>query len=221
MPSRLKRSAVFRGPSKSYLRFEGVIHRSLNLLSLQAIFEKTGLAKPVHGVEFTDLSRAATVLAVAAMDAYFTGVFGEYFILYLKKNGGNKHISDLLTRAGLDVDTALQLLAMERPLRRIRHLIDEYLERRTSQRIHSVDDLFLAYNITNFSDRVQALRKRRNLLRSVELLIERRHVVAHEGDMNAHGRLRPIQAAEIRRRIEDLQSYVAGADELLQKHIAL
>ena len=189
------------------------------MLSLELILKAKGLTSQGSTIEVADLSRAAIVLAVAAMDAYFTGIFAECFIPYLKKKGCNKHISDILTKAGLNVETAIELLGMERPLRRIRRLIDEYLDKRVTQKVHAIDDLFLAYGITNFSDRIQNLKKRKSLLRSIELLVGRRHMIAHEGDMNAHNRLRIIKPSEIQRRIKDLQLYIAGADELLQKQI--
>jgi len=205
--------------SKAYFRFEKVALRSLNLLSLELILAQRGLADTGTTLEIADLSRAAIVLAVAAMDAYFTGIFAELFVPYLKKKGCNKHTCEILTKAGLNVQTAVELLTMERPLRRVRRLIDNYLDNRVTQKMHAIDSLFLAYTITNFSDRIQKLNNRRNLLRSVELLVTRRHMIVHDGDMNAHGRLRPIKPREITKRIKDLQLYVRGADELLRKQL--
>ena len=111
------RAAIKRrlSPSRSYIRFEGVIKRSLNLLSLQPAVDKL-LAGGNPAPDLSDMARAAVVLAVAAMDAYFTGVFAERLVPYLKrKRTTPPALAAVLQKAGLDTSLALELLVMERP----------------------------------------------------------------------------------------------------------
>ena len=77
--------------------------------------------------------------------------------------------------------------------------------------------IFLAYGFENFSTNVQKLKRRRILLRSIEILVNRRHEIAHEGDMNSRSRLNPIDSKEIKRRMKDIITFVSGAEELLSK----
>jgi hypothetical protein len=209
-----------RIPSKSYLRFESVIKRSLNLLSLQQAVEKL-FAGQKSPPDASDMTRAAVTLAVAGMDAYFTGVFAERLVPFLKKKKTPpKALCDLLQKAGLDTATAIELLGMDRPYRRIRKLMDCHLEKHVSQRIDVIDELFLSYGLKDFCDHAQRKAKRRNLLKSIQRLVERRHEIAHKGDVNSHGRLQKITPTQIKTLVMHLVKFVASADEILQGQLA-
>ncbi len=213
---KMPRSTARRSPSKAYGTFERVAERSLNLLSLEKTFDEYQRGVP-HELDLSDLSRAAVVLAVAAMDAYFTDVFAENLVRYLKAKGAQKQLTRLLCEAGLDTATALELLAMRRPYRRVRRLIEAHLERHTTQRPDAIDQLFLAYGIRDFCERAQGLAKRRKLTASVRGLVERRHEIVHDGDINSHGRLQKIDRKQIRRKVEDVVKFVAASEQLLAK----
>jgi hypothetical protein len=207
-------------PSKSYLEFEKVILRSLNLISLQETLEKMLPRDKNEGkVDLTDLARAAVVLSVAAMDSYFTDIFAERFIQFLKKNGPTEKIIEVLNKTGFNIRLALELLSTERPYRRIRTLIEENLERHTTQKAETIDALFLAYGLKDFCNHVQNYKRRKRLVRSVEILVERRNQISHDGDTNSYGKLNPITPKDIKKRITDVITFVSGADEILQKQL--
>jgi hypothetical protein len=169
----------------------------------------------------SDMTRAAVVLAVSAMDSYFTGVFAERLVPFLKnRTSAPKALSETLEAAGLDAATAIALLGMERPYRRVRKLMDAYLERHTTQRVEAIDKLFLAYGFKDFCKNVQRRTKKKQLLASVRKLVERRHEIAHKGDLNSHGRLQEINVKRIKTRILNTVCFVSCADELLQKQLA-
>lgn len=219
-PKRTKSSTRKLFPSKSYKRFEGVINRSLNLLALQQPLEKLFITGGKQQ-DLSDMTRAAVVLAVAAMDAYFTGVFAERFVPYLKKKKTPpKALSDLLEKAGLDTTAALQLLGMDRPYRRVRTLLDSYLAQHVTQRIEVVNELFLAYGLKDFSKHVQSRAKNSKLLSSIRSIVERRHKIVHKGDLNSHGKIQGIKASEIRKRVMHIVKFVSAADEILQNQMA-
>ncbi len=192
------------------------MERSLNLLSLEKALDENQ-AHALEKLDLSDLSRSAVVLAVAAMDAYFTNVFAENLVQYLKEKGAKKQLTDLLADAGLDTSTALELLTMQRPYRRIRSLIESHLERTTTQRPEAIDELFLGYGIEDFCCRVQGIANRKNLTASIRKLVERRNEIAHEGDINSHGKLQNINRKRIRRRVEGVVKFVAAAEQLLAK----
>jgi len=103
-----RKKAQNKVPSKAYFTFERTIERSLNLIVLQKPTERIIIAhKTTSQVDSSDLLRAALVLGVAAMDSYFTDIFAERFVPYLKKKGPNKEMVILLEEAGLGVEMAL------------------------------------------------------------------------------------------------------------------
>jgi len=195
--------------------------RALDLVTLQVPVEKIMAMQPgQQGLHLSDMSRAAIVLAVAAMDSYFTNVFAEWFVPFLKKKGPTSELVAFLEKAGLNTECALRLLAMKRPYRRIRTLIETYLELRTTQKVAVIDELFLVYGIKDFSYHVQRLRRRKKLTAAIGNLVKRRNKIAHEGDVNSHGRVVPVDPEQTKRRLQSVLTYVSGADELLHKRVA-
>lgn len=209
-----------QNPTKSYMEFESVAKRSLHLITLQTPVEKLLATVPqASPLDLSDLTRAAVVLAVAGMDAYFTDVFAERLVPYLQKHGANKTMIALLADAGLDAACALDLLGMQRPYRRIRTLIESHLAAKTTQRHEVIDDLFLAYGLKQFTANVQKLKRRKTLLKSISTLVRRRHQIAHDGDLNSFGNVVGIDPARTRSRITDVVTFVSGADEILQRQL--
>lgn len=166
-----------------------------------------------------DVLRAAIVLSVAAMDGYFTRRFSELLVPYLKRNGPNEKLIQLLEAAGLTTAVALELAAMDRPYRRVRALVQRHLATYTTQRFRAIDELFLALGVKDLSKHAQGMAKKTRLLRSVELLVERRHQIVHDGDMSTHGKLLPIDPKEIIKRQGDLLTYVGQADALISRAV--
>lgn len=207
-------------PSKAYLRFESIIKRGLNLLSLQLPVEKLFSAKGKPH-DLSDMARTSVVLAVSAMDAYFTGVFAERLVSFLKKKKtAPKALVDLLHKAGLDTAVALDLLRMEQPYRRVRKLMDSYLARHVTQRMEVIDELFFAYGFKDFCRVVQEKARRKTLLASIQTLVQRRHNIVHRGDLNSYGKTNKIKPAQIKRRVLKMVKFVSCADELLQKQVS-
>ena len=168
-----------------------------------------------------DVLRGAVVLSVAAMDAYFTRRFAELLVPFLKKKGPNAKLIRMLEIAGLNTAVALELAVMERPYRRIRSLVQRYLSTYTTQRFQAIDELFLALGVKDLSKNAQGMAHRKTLLRRVELLVERRHQIVHEGDNSQNGKLNHIDANESIGRLQDLMVYVEKADTLIAKAVSV
>lgn len=167
----------------------------------------------------SDMVRSSVVLSVAAMDAYFTNRYAEVLIPYIKKHGATSSIIKLLDNAGLDTKTALNIISMERPYRGIRTLVDKHFANYTTQKTRVIDDLFVGFGISNFCENIQSMKDRKNLIRSVEMLIERRHKIVHRGDYNSHGRLVTIDCFQIEKRMKDMTTFVNGAEQLIKNRM--
>lgn len=204
-------------PSKAYENFEALVQRSLNLLALQpaveSFFKSTGTGR--EDADSDDIARAAIVLAVAAMDSYFTDIFTELLVPYLKKKGPTKDLIKLLSDAGLDTKAALEMLKLERPYRRVRSLVENHFEQYTTQRTKVIDELFKCYGINNLSTNAQKKAGKSTLLRSVSKLIERRHCIVHEGDRNSRGQYNPINKSAVKRWIKHMTKFVSAVDQIL------
>lgn len=204
--------------TKAREQFDNTSARSIQLAGMHAQLKQTQ-AFPPETVD--DVMRAAVALCVASMDAYFTRRFVEVLIPYLKKNGPNDRLASLLGDAGLDTAEALRLAAMDRPFRRIRSLVAAHLATYTTQRFNRIDELFLCFGVKNLCGHSQGWLGRKRLLRSVELLVERRHAIVHSGDRDKHGNLRPVDDSKLMKRMEDLVKFVHSADALIAKAIKI
>ena len=98
--------------------------------------------------------------------------------------------------------------------------MDVYLAQHVTQRVEVIDELFLSYGLKDFCHHVQNRAKRKTLLASIRNLVERRHQIAHKGDLNSHGKLQKITPSQIRTRVMHVVKFVASADEILQHQLA-
>ena len=197
--------------SKTVDIFNKTMKRVFHLLRLHDSMLKNKSEYPTP----SDMIRSAVVLSVAAMDSYFTNRYAEILIPYLKKNNSSPKIIELLEKSGLNTKVALELITMDRPYRKIRTLVDSYLAKYTTQKRHAIDELFLGFGLNNFCENIQKRSKRKTLLRSVEILVERRNSIVHDSDYNSHANLKKINHKTIYRRINDLTTFVRNAEDII------
>jgi hypothetical protein len=205
--------------SRAFTKFETSVARSITLIRNYRrliIFSKNA-GKKVFAPK--DLIRASVVLSVAALDAYITDVFSEKLVPYLKKYKPDEELVMILQKSGLDTREALNLIQMDRPFRRIRNLVNKYYSTYTTQRFEVIDSLFLAYRLKNITKMAEKKSGRMTLKRSVELLIQRRHKIVHEGDYNSHNKLISIDEIQMKKRINDLKLLVKCLDEIICNRI--
>jgi len=169
--------------------------------------------------EASDMGRASIMLSVAAFDDYFTRKYSEVLLPSIKKHGVNKKLEDVLLAAGLSVAASLELLTMKRPYRRIRTLASGYYRRYTTQRVDAIDKLFATIGLVNLCKRAEVTSNRKTLLRSVEILVHRRHEIVHGADLNKHGRLQRVDPREINRRFTDVYNLVGHCNDLIDAHV--
>ena len=185
--------------SKSLVQFNSVLKRARDLRNLAEYLlsdeAKLSLDTKGHFNGFSDMGRASIVLAVSAMDQFFTRRFCELLIPFLKKYGPTDGLVDMLGSAGFDVREALVAIGMKRPYRRIRTLIEAHLETYTTQRFGAIDKLFLSIGLKDLSENSERRTGRKTIRSSIEKLVERRHLIAHAGDVNSYGKLNPVDLA--------------------------
>lgn len=161
-----------------------------------------------------DVLRGAVALGVASMDAYFTRRFAELLAPFRKRNCPNQRLIELLSSAGLDTEAALELAVTDRPFRRVRALVQRHLSDYTTQQFPAINEFFLALGFKDLSKHAQGLAHRKTLLRSVELLVERRHNIVHEGDIGHNGNLGRIDSSET---VKRMRVFVSNAEVLILK----
>lgn len=171
-------------------------------------------ADPQH-LWFQDSIRASVVIAVAAMDAYFTKKFVEVLVEFLKKQEPTDALVKLLAKAGLDTRESLNLLTLQKPYRRIRTLVEAYFETYVTQRFEVIDDLYVGFSLKNLSENALNKTGYKRVRPSIIKLIEKRHQIVHEGDVNQLGRIRPIKPNEIVHRFKMLVIFVESADSII------
>ena len=162
-----------------------------------------------------DLYRAATVLAVAAYDHYFTSKFCDVLASYLSKNEPNKELLEQLSRAGLNAKTALEIAVMKRPFRRIRSLLTKALSEVTTHRTKAIDNLFSGIDLKGLSGRVVKANGKKTLTRRIDRLVDIRNEIVHAAHIDTHGKAKHINAKDIRARIACITEFVSGSETII------
>jgi hypothetical protein len=210
-------------PSKSFTQFKSVLKRATDLRDLAdyLLYDEAKLKLDVEGNfhGFSDIGRASIVLGVSAMDQYFTRRFCELLVPFLKKNGPTEGLIKMLAEAGFDTKEALIAMGMSRPYRRIRTLVENHLENYTTQRFEVIDNLFLSIGLKDLSANSEKKTKRKTLKCSITKLVQRRHAIAHAGDLNTHGKLSPIDFKNLKMRLKDLHDFVSAADQIIENRL--
>ena len=163
-----------------------------------------------------DLFRAGIVLSVAAMDAYFTDRFCEEFTTHIAKNNLNNEMRELVEKAGLNTEKSISMFNKDRPNRILSNMVKKYLSGRVTQNFKEIDKLYGCFGFKKFTQHAEKLTKRKNLLQSINKLIERRHKIVHAGDYNQHGNLRTIEYTSLVRKIIEVEKLVESCDGLLR-----
>ena len=201
---------------KAFMRFEKNINRSVDLCQLYVDLHKADSKFKKHRA---DVLRSAIVFAVAAMDAYFTDRYCQTLVPFLKKHGSNHRLDDRLQNAGLNVRQSLEMAVMKRPYRRVTTLMEKHLDRYTAQSTKDINRLYLDFGVEKLLGNVESGLGRKNLVRRVEILVERRHKIVHAGDLNARNTPNAIDAVKSFERIRELNTLVRGADDFLDKKL--
>jgi hypothetical protein len=211
--------------SAAFNKFDEVFDRGISMIegsvALYDMFKNEGIddfpESYNDAATFSDMGRSGLVIAVGAMDAYFTDRFCENLISHLKKDQPSRKLVALLEKAGIDVISCLKMFSMDRPFRRIRNLLDDYVETLVTQRFEAIDELYKCYSIPSLAKGVEIRTGRTTLLKSIKVAIQRRHQIVHRGDLNSHKKLVKFDANEMLKRLRLMRIFVMAADELLDE----
>lgn len=203
--------------TKAYAQYAILAQRSLNLFDLHEPVGSFLKSQNIDSrqVDSDDIARASVVLAVAAMDAYFTDVFCELLVPYLKKKGPTKKMVEIIEEAGLTVRFALELIKKDRPYRHIRTLIERHFAAYTTQQLATVDKLFTAFGVKKLTVNAEKKARRKTLRSGVTSLVKRRHGIVHNGDRNQHGNPKRIAHTTLKNQIEKSIKLIAQCDQIL------
>lgn len=173
------------------------------------------------GSKNDDILRMAVALGVAALDMYATERFLSECIPYIRKSKDNKKTADFLEKIGFKMEDAVDLLKnpSDRPLRRIRTIIDEVHEKDVLQKFEKIDKTFLLYGLEAFSDKV--FKKIGKSARGkLERMIQRRHDIVHDADYSSWNRTKNISLHNVERWLDYMNRYVCTAEEIICNRFA-
>jgi hypothetical protein len=198
-------------------KFRSVMRRCGILMGRFEVLESLRVSSDGGGVsheEQCDLIRAAVVLAVSGMDSYFTDKFSSMVVPYLRKNGSNASVVRLMSDAGLDTAKALELVTLDRPFRRIHAMVDSHLSRYTTQSVGAINELFVCFGLKQYVQNAANRTHKKSILKSVTNLIQRRHQIVHDADMNSRGKIQSIVHKKVQNQILTLSDFVESCDFL-------
>lgn len=170
--------------SEAFKRFEDTVHRSLDLIAVhKSLDRRLGHHSELEKLELDDVLRAAVVLSVAGMDAYFTDVFLEKIEDYLKTSCSlGDGMMEIMDDAGIDVRLLLEGVQQGAPYDVLKPKLEQHFVRYVTQKFEVIDKLFLAYGLKNFTEEADRATDAVQARGTVRQLIRRRHDIVHQGD---------------------------------------
>ena len=125
--------------SKAHAKFAQTVHRAWLMANLRnGLLENQIIIGDGDLSDYDDLGRASIVLAVAAMDSYFTEAFTEKLIPFLKSRRPTKELIKKLEGAGFGLAEALKLLNEKDPYGPIKSVLENYLEKYVTQSVDKI-----------------------------------------------------------------------------------
>lgn len=170
--------------------------------------------------DYDDLIRASMVLVIAAMDHYYTNKFMEMLTPFLQKKAATKKLADLIQESGITFQEAMELLKNPDPYKKIRKKVYSKTKRYVAQNLNKIDDLFIAYGITKFTENVEKMSGKKDLIRNINLIVKRRHSIVHTGDLNPNGSTKNLGKSHNIKKIRDVLLFVETSELLLNNIIS-
>jgi len=168
--------------------FTETIERASHLINIHEQLHSRG-KPPKH---YSDILRAAVVLAVAAMDGYFHDLIADNVTKLAKRRKGKNLPGKLVEVIKKEAthEKLLEILHQKRPKRHIHTIIKKHLSDRTFQdagkieqglKILGIDDFWLPVGKRLGTDKNKAKI-------FVQGYVDRRHNIVHQGDRRGKGR---------------------------------
>ena len=173
---------------------------------------------------YEDMLRLAVVLGVAAFERYLKDRFLMSFVPYLKSKMSqdgtlslNDACTDLLTKYSVNESFWIRVAnkKAKQPYRSIRNKVRKHLYSMAIQNEKTIHKLYDSYGMGGIVANAVGKAERKNIWKSLEDFIKRRHLVAHHGDMLTTGKVRRIDKQYVIRRLSDLKSFVDGMECVL------
>ena len=94
-----------------------------------------------------------------------------------------------------------------------------FFVRRTPQNVQKIDNLFICFVIRDLCTHAERLSGNNRLLRNINILINRRHAIVHQGDIASNGVVKAIGKNHILHKLTDTDKFVKACDTILNKII--
>lgn len=175
--------------------------------------------------------RFGCVLAVAAMDDYFTQKFVDMLVNFIKQKGLSKDLEAIFDEAKFTLNDAFELIKQMQakkgswPWRKVRTRIDAHISRRTTQKFDIINELFAAYGHPKLIENASKMMGKHKILAGTGLkkpykyrvaeLVKRRHEIVHFGDLNDNNKLPELPKQQHKNR-KWFQNRIMAVEKLVE-----
>jgi len=167
-----------------------------------------------------ELLRAAVILIVSGMDAYFKEAFMNNFFDYVKKKSDYKLYAKIAEKYGhYKMESLLEILPQKRPNRTVISHIRKNLYLTPMHNTLVINELYQNFGIKNLAHNAANKTGKKKNLSIVMNAVARRHKIAHNGDRKPHGKLETIEKKYVEHWINHICLFVESADSII--HSAL
>jgi len=165
-----------------------------------------------------DLLRAALVMAVSAMDAYFHAKIVRWVVTH------SRNPSSHLLKQKITVEDFLSALQRTKKLTALQSAIKRTLSYQSLQDPDKIAEALRLIGVSDFWDRIAKDGEDKTELRTrLKQIVGRRHQIAHEGDLSqskkARNRSRPICQKEVVDAVDFISEVVTRAEIIINETI--
>ena len=129
----------------------------------------------------------AIIGAVSCLDSYFVDRWLNSLVPYLRQYEVGDKLADFMTKNGVTLRDALNLLKEYRPRLVLRRRLEARMDKFVAQKIDVINDIFGCYGLKEIVNRAASKSKDKHCLTRFNAMIERRHSIVHNFDRKNSG----------------------------------
>jgi len=200
--------------------FRLTIDRAQKLVDLHRTLCSRGRPR----AEYADILRAAVVISVSAMDAYFHEKIPENIARLVRakkgKNLPGKFVDTI--KSGASHDKLIGIFFQKRPLSHIVTIVRKSMTDRTYQDPSKIEDVLKIVGVTDVWYKVgRKLKLRKEKAKTyIQGYVTRRHQIVHRGDYGqtkkTKNQLKPITRPYAERCVREVKRFVEAIDGIIE-----
>jgi len=206
-------------PNKAITKYTKISQRCDEMVALWQELRNHSISQVSLQTDINDLLRAAIVLKVAGMDAYFTDKFIEMLVPFLRKKGSTPNLLKVIEESGITLSDSINLMRSKKPLQRVRTRVKGRIRKYVTQHYSKIDALYRGFGYTSLCSSAKGYAKDSKLVRNVYLLVRRRNGIVHNGDCDSKGNHKKIAAQAILNKMQDIDTFVYSCEHVLNSQL--